>query len=196
LLRLAVIALCAAAALSGCNGDGSGEDAESSAPTTVATTTPGGLTTPGTVVALGKPATVVWTQGGQHTSRVALRVRSVKEGKVADLAQFTLNNAVKTSRVYYVRVHVSNVGRGDIGGAFLSVYGKVSPRLVVPPVTFGSTFDKCSYRPLPKAFGHGRTADVCVVLLAPHRARISAVEWRGASGRLAAGVEPVSWRVG
>ena len=35
----------------------------------------------------------------------------------------------------------------------LALFGKVSDTLVVRPVTFGSTFAKCNYGPLPAKFG-------------------------------------------
>ncbi len=144
---------------------------------------------PGDELALGQRTLVTWRAGKTRQSQVSLRVTKVERGKIADLRQFPLTDPAKASSVYYVWVGVTNTGSGDLGGAQLTLYGKVSDRLVVPPVTLNSPFERCSNPPLPKRFTRTATARVCLVLLAPHHGRISQVQWRG----IPAG--PVSWLV-
>jgi hypothetical protein len=115
----------------------------------------------------------------------------VQKGSAKDLAEFDLNKAARESGVYYVRATVRNVGHGDLGGAFVKLYAKVSDTLVVQPVIFGSTFAKCNYEPLPKPFGAGKHADVCMVMLAPEHGTVSTVEWRFTGH--ASDQPPISW---
>ncbi len=162
------------------------------APTTSATptTAAGGTTLPGTRVRVGKPVKLDLTADASHTSKIALTVTSVSRGKIKDLRQFSLGDAARASTVYYVAAVVKNVGRGDLSGRRLTLYGKVSHDLVVPPVLFSTTFQRCDDRPLPGKFRRGAKTHLCMVMLAPKHGRISAVEWRGTRG-----AEPISWVV-
>jgi hypothetical protein len=171
---------------SGGDGDGSGT-ADSSAP---ATTAADGTTLPGTKLGLGESAVVRFAPDAKHDSTIDLVVDSVREGTIRDLDEFTLTAAAKSSTVYYVKLSVENLGRDDLAGEFVPVYGKVSESLVVQPVTFGATFGKCDYKPLPKKFTKGKRTSTCVVLMAPKHGTVSTIEWRGPDG-----VEPISWSI-
>jgi hypothetical protein len=177
-----VLAMCVLPIASCGGGDDSSPTSESSSDT------PGGLTAPGANLAVGDAATVAF-KAGKRESKIKLKVVGVQTGKVKDLREFDLRNAARQSGVYYVRATVQNVGHGDVGGALVKLYAKVSDTLIVQPVLFGSTFGKCNYQPLPKPFKAGKRADVCMVMLAPRHGSVSAVEWR--SG----GDAPISWEL-
>jgi hypothetical protein len=180
------LALCGAM-LSACSG---GDDSPEPAPTSSAA---GGLTAPGTSLGIDDAATVDFTAGAKRQSKVKVTVTRVQHGSVKDLGDFDLDNAARQSGVYYVRAAVRNVGHGDLGGSFVKLYAKVSDTLVVQPVIFGSTFGKCDYKPLPKPFGRGKRADLCMVMLAPRHGAISAVEWRFGGDQV--DQEPISWEL-
>jgi hypothetical protein len=181
-----VLAVCAG--LVGCGG---GDDDSNTEPDPSSGLV-GGVTAPGTALRLGEAATVALAHGGRR-SNVEITVEKVQHGAVKDLREFDLNAAARKSGVYYVRASVRNLGNGSAGGAFVTLYGRVSDTLVVQPVIFGSTFGKCDYKPLPKPFGPGKRADVCLVMLAPSNGTISAVEWRFAGQR--ADDPPISWEL-
>jgi hypothetical protein len=168
--------------VAGCSGD---DSSDPPAPTTDAN----GLTAPGTSLGLGDAATVDF-KAGKHESEIKVTVNHVQKRSVKDLSEFQLKNAARQSGVYYVRASVRNSGSGDLGGAFVKLYAKVSDTLVVQPVIFGSTFGKCDYRPLPKPFKAGKRADVCMVMLAPKHGTVSAVQWRFAGDQA-----PITWEL-
>lgn len=189
--RLPALLACAVLA-AGCGGGG---EATSQVTTTAAdetsgTLSPNGTTTAGAVLRLGDKAVVRWRADKAHESRIGLTVNAARRGAVRDLKQFTLDRAARGSSVYYVSVDLVNLGRGDFSGQLLTLYGKVSAELVVPPVRFASSFDRCDYAPLPDTFRSGSKTHVCMVMLAPRHGRISAVQWRPAPTS-----EPISWRV-
>ncbi len=169
----------------------SSSDSSDETPTSAsrsATTLDNGTTAPGTEMKLGKTATVRYNANAKHGSLIELRVKSVKRGKIKDLKDFDVSGPAKTSNVYYVRASVKNVGKGDLSGQMLTLYGQVSEDLVVPPVEFGSTFKRCDYDPLPKEFKKSKQAKVCLVFLSPKAGKISEVQWRPADDS-----GPVSW---
>jgi hypothetical protein len=182
--RCAALVLCATL-LAGCSG---GDDAGDDAATTSSTTAADGTTLPGTRLGLGDPAVVRFAPDRKHESTIRLVVRDVEKGEVRDLREFSLNDAARSSNVVYVDLSIENVGGGDVGGEFVTVFGKASKSLVVRPVTFGSRFGRCDYRPLPEKFGKGDRVRTCVVLLAPDHGRISDIEWRFPDDQ-----QPISW---
>jgi hypothetical protein len=188
-----LVVLLTGALVAGCSGDKpttSSASSPSTARTAAASKGPAATAKAGTVVKLGQPAVVRWHAGVAHDSLVAITVTGVKRGAIADLDQFALNRAAHTSNVYYVFVVVRNVGTGNLSKRHLSLYGKVTPHLVVPPVRFTLPFPRCDDRPLPAHFTRNARARVCLVMLAPRHGTISSVQWR--SHRLP---QPVSWRL-
>jgi len=154
------------------------------------TTAPDGTTLPGTKLAVGEWALVRYEPNPKHRALLALTVTLVVRGKVGDLEQFNLDDETKRSSVYYTTLTVRKVGGGDVSGERVTLYGAVSKRLVVPPLTFGSTFQRCDYQPLPKRFRTDDKTTLCMVMLAPKGGKISEIQWRPAGGE-----EPISWRV-
>lgn len=185
--------------LTGCTASGeTPQSQESTTPATSApvtttpsgTTAPDGTTVPGTKLSVGERALVRYEPNPKHRALLALTVTKVVRGKVADLEQFNLDDETERSSVYYTTVRVRKVGGGDVSGERLAVYGAVSKRMVVPPVTFGSTFQRCDYQPLPRRFRTDDKTTLCMVMLAPKGGKVSEVQWRPAGGE-----EPISWRV-
>jgi hypothetical protein len=188
-LRFVGASLATVLLVAGCGGgdDKAGDTAESS----VSTTTEDGMTTPGTALQLGQPATVAYpakVPDRDPISTIEVTVTGVKKGSVKDLSQFTLPDRAKNSGVYYVSAVVKNVGKGNLSGRSLVLYGKASDTLVVPPVRFGSTFARCDYQPFGKNFTQGKQTKVCMVMLVPDKGTISDVQWRGPDN-----AEPISW---
>ena len=85
---------------------------------------------------------------------------------------------------------MTNLGPDNLSGKKITLYGKVSDDLVVPPVVFGSSFPTCDYTPLPPKFKKNKTAKGCMVMLAPKHGKISEIQWRPADNS-----EPISWKV-
>ncbi len=191
-VRVPLVAAVAVAvvAAAGCTGSGSGdEETTPSTSSSPVTTAEEGLTAPGTELKMGESATVRYTANAKHDSLIKLRVISVNKGKIKHLKNFDLTRSARRSNVYYVKARVKNVGEGDLGGKPLILYGAVSDKLVVPPVEFESTFNRCDYEPLPKKFEEKhKGATVCLVMLAPKHGKISEVQWRPADN-----AEPISW---
>ncbi|MBA2446301.1 MAG: hypothetical protein H0V49_13370 [Nocardioidaceae bacterium] len=154
----------------------------------VATTAPDGTTLPGTELAVGERAVVRYEPDRKHRAVLAISVAKVVRGKVQDLEQFNLGEDTKRSSVYYTTLKVRKLGGGDVSGEWVTVYGAVSKTMVVPPVTFASTFARCDYQPLPSRFRTGEKATLCMVMLAPKRGKISHIQWRPADGSA-----PISW---
>lgn len=182
LRRLAALTVALGCAVSA-TACGEGDDVSGGTPPEdTATTTDGGLTKPGTDVEFGKAATVAFTSDAGRASTIEVAVTGFNRGSMKDLADFKVPERAQDSNVYYVQATVENVGDGDLAGASLVLYGEVSENLVVPPVTFGSTFKRCSYQPFEKPFKTGARAKVCMVMLAPDKGTIGAVQWRGTEG--------------
>lgn len=184
--RLATALVAAVALLAtSCGGDDDSSD-DVQAPTSTAPSVPEGITPPGETFNLGDTATVVYPNA-KRASRIELSVTKVRRGKLKDLSQFDLDRDTRKSTVYYVDAKVRNVGRGDLSGQPLTLFGKVSDQLVVQPAVFGSPYPPCNYHDFPKKFTAKRTTNVCMVMFAPQHGKISEIQWRGADS------EPIAW---
>lgn len=158
--------------------DGASKPTVSAPTTTKPTANPDGTTLMGTVLAVGKPATVRYRVNPRRDSVLAIRVVKVRRGRLRDLRGFTLGPRARSSSVYYAWVKVRNVGTGDLGGRLLSLYAKVTDSLVVPPVSFGSAFPRCRDPHLHRPFRKNARATLCMVFLAPHHGKVTQVQWR------------------
>ncbi len=190
--RMATAAAAAAVLLlAGCSNslpESAGNDTLPS-PTKDSSTLRNGTTSPGTELDIGRTAVVRYRANPRHDSRISLTVTKVREGKIKDLKRFNLNAPARRSTVYYVSARVRNTGTGDLSRQPITLYGKVSDKLVVPPVEFGTTFGRCDHEPLPEKFGKGDRARVCMVMLAPRHGKIREVHWRPGKP------EPIAWTV-
>ena len=194
-MRIAKLATLTAAATllvastAGCSG-GSDDDTGPTTTTQAATTNADGTTVAGTELKIGDAAVVPFEADKKNTSQIKLAVFKVEKGKIADLDRFELNSKAKKSTVYYVHTEVKNLGPEPLSGKQVTLYGKVSDDMVVPPVVFGSTFPLCDYEPLPKTFKKDKVTKGCQVMLAPTHGKISEVQWRPSDNS-----EPISWIV-
>ncbi len=179
--------------LTGCNGaDRNSAPAESSTPTKSApqTSVSAGPARPDTSLAIGDRAVVRFPTDRTHRSRLAVTVTKVARGRLKDLDQFDLDRKSNNSSVYYATVKVRKLSGSDVSGEPVTLYGAISETVVVPPVTFGSTFKRCDYQPLPPQFANGDKTTLCMVMFAPRRGKISEIQWRPADSS-----DPTSWRV-
>lgn len=187
--RWATAAVLGVLVLSGCSGSDSPDKPPKPTPTTAATTLDDGTTAPGAVLKIGDVAKLRFAADAKKNSLIALKVTSIRKGKISALDDFDLDAQNKKSNIFYVTVTVKNIGDGDLSGRPITLYGKVSADLVVPPVEFGSTFKPCDYQPLPKGFKKSKRATVCIVMFAPKKGTITTVEFRAADN-----ADPISWR--
>ncbi len=185
---VAVAAVVVSVGLAGCGG--SGGDPKPT-PTTVAPTTgDDGTALPGTELKLGKQAVLRFKADKKHKSLIKLAVTKVKKGKLKDLERFELNDQARKSTIYFVSTKLENLGPDTLSGAKITLYGRVSDDLVVPPVVFGSSYPTCDYTALPKKFKKGKSAKGCMVMLAPKHGKISEIQWRAPDNS-----QPISWIV-
>jgi hypothetical protein len=189
LARAAAVAATGLALVTGCSGGASPSAGPSSVtrsssvePTTPSVSVGPGTTAPGTRLPLRAQAIVRFRASRRHNSLIALRVNRVRTGRLKDLALFKLTPALRRSSIYYVHATVRNIGKGNLSGQKLVLYGQVSDTLVVPPNVLTLSFKPCNYRPLPAHFTHGKVASVCMVMMPARHRKITAVQWRPADG--------------
>lgn len=158
--------------------DGTTKPTSSTPTSSKPTANPDGTTLMGTRLAVGKRATVRYRVNPRRASVLAIRVVSVRHGRLRDLRGFTLGPRARASSIYYARVKVRNVGTGDLGGRRLSLYAKVTDSLVVPPVSFGSAFRRCHDPHFHRPFRKNARATLCMVFLAPRHGKVIEIQWR------------------
>ncbi len=137
------------------------------------------LTAPGTNLSFGDTATVVFEPTKNSGTVLKLTVKSARRGKLSDFKAFTLDDAYKRkAHYYYVDVTVKNVGEGDVGGVPVPLWGVNGDNVLLPAVSFTTTFKKCPSKPLPKKFGPGDKVSTCLVYLSPDKGSLEAVSYR------------------
>ncbi|KRF00018.1 hypothetical protein ASG88_11475 [Nocardioides sp. Soil777] len=137
-----------------------GEPTADSAAADVATTEPG------TVLALGDAATVVWRSSADLEGVLELRVDAVREAATADFDGLVASGTVAGAQPYYVDVTVANVGDTDLGGLDVPLYLLDTSDTLGPPWGFEEPFASCRSRPLPRAFTPGDSRSKCLVFFA------------------------------
>ncbi len=177
----AALALAGSLLLTSCGGD-SKDDAKADGtgtptPTSTVTLPPGVvLTEPGTELAFGETATVVYAPTQTLSSIVALTVKRARLGSTKDLKGFDLDTDYKkNANYYYVNVTIENLDDDDLGGRDLLLNGVNDQETLLPPVVFQSAFNKCQGKPLPKVFGQGQKFATCLVFLSPDQGPLTAV---------------------
>ncbi|MDN4163526.1 hypothetical protein [Nocardioides abyssi] len=190
--------------LTACSDDsGDGPDAEgsaspsSSAGTASASATPYlpvpdgvELTPQGSELEVGEEATVAWEPKQDKVGVLSIRVdRLEKTSFKESFGGWQLDAATKKSNPYFVRATVTNAGDTDLGGLRLQpLYIVDGNNTLVEHSSFASTFDPCPSAPLPKKFGPGKEAEVCLVYLAPGKGELTAVSFRPTQE-----FNPVTW---
>ena len=104
----------------------------------------------------------------------------MRQGSLADLAGYQLDDATKASTPYYVSVAVKNVGSGDVGGSPIPLYlaDSETPPLLINSSSFNNSFKTCPSQALPASFAAGASASTCLVYLAPNHGTMSAISFR------------------
>ena len=180
-----------------CGGGGEGEDeaagTDDSTPTDTATpdetaTVDDGLTDPGTELDLGEVATFTWQPKRNLEGRLELSVDRADLTTMKDFQAYKVSKRDAKATPYYVHVTVKNVGETNMSGVDLPLYLDDGSNVLTPSARFTAAYKKCPSTPLPKKFGPGKEASLCLVYLAPQRAELSAMIVRPDEQ-----VAPISW---
>jgi hypothetical protein len=199
LLSLVAVTTATAVTLAGCSsgddtkGAGSGTSSGTASPSPSSTVkVPGGtkLTDQGSKLSYGDSARVIFEPGRGRGSVLQLTVRKVQQGSLKDFTGFILDDAYKKkASYYYATVRVKNLGRGNVGGVPVPLWGVNDTNTLLPAVNFTTSFRKCPSTPLPKSFGAGKTVNTCLVYLAPDKGRLVSVSYRPSQE-----YNPITWK--
>lgn len=179
--------------LSGCGGES--KDKPSAKPSTDLpqgnVKVPAGLTLTkaGTGLQFGQPAHVAYEPNTRRSSVLSLTVNSVTAGKLSDFGAYQLNDRAKTSRPYYARFTVKNIGTGDLSRMAVPLFAVSNSNALVQPSTFNNTFKTCPSTPLPAGFGAGRSFRGCLVYMVPEKGTLVEMSYRPLQA-----FEPITWK--
>lgn len=200
------LALASSFALSGCQDNSasagpSSSTKPSSAPSAPASSAPaaaptassgdgGQQTPPGTLLQIGRPATVPYTSGSTKGT-LAITVTAIQMGAPSDLAPLKLGDKVKGMVPYYIRYSVKNAGTTDL--SFTSageMKGLLTDGSEAQDVDIIGSFDKCPNNSAPSGFSNGGTYTTCRLSLAPSASvKVAGAEWWGAPYTIGKGVD-------
>jgi hypothetical protein len=156
-------------------------------PTTPATAEASG-TEPGTALSYGDSATLVWQPTASITGELELSVDEVAEQRPSVFDGWLRDDAMTASRAYFVTVTLTNTGEADLAGQAVPVYLRDDNGRLGAPWTLGGDFTACQSGPLPSPFAAGAETEMCLVYLAPDRARIDAMVFEPSEG-----YDPIMW---
>jgi hypothetical protein len=161
------LALCVSVGVSGCGGDGGKKPGKAGATKSAGVT----LTPTDTKLKLGKAATIKWVPNQNVTGIAAVTVTEILQGSENDTAKVAVNPRPEGMRLYYVKLHIENVGKTDLGGVSpntLPLHLDEGADLLQQPASIDPKlqFDLCPSTLLPAPFGKGAEADVCLVYVA------------------------------
>jgi hypothetical protein len=192
---LVVTAAVCALALSACSSgkdDKGGSSSGSSSPSPSSTVkVPDNLklTDQGSNLSFGDPANVIFEPSKGRGSVLRLVVKRVQQGTLKDFKGFILDDAYKRRASYfYAIVRVRNVGDSNVGGTPVPLWGVNEANVLLPPVNFTTSFQKCPSKPLPRHFGPGKSLKTCLVYLAPRHGRLKGVSYRPSQE-----FNPITW---
>ncbi|RYB89964.1 hypothetical protein EUA93_21140 [Nocardioides oleivorans] len=171
--------------LAACSGADPGSDAEP-AGTPAAAAASG--TAPGTALSYGDSATLVWQPTSTITGELELSVDTVAEQRPSVLDGWLRDDAMAASRPYFVTVTITNTGAADLGGQAVPVYLRDDDGRLGAAWSFGGDFTACQSGPLPTPFATGAETEMCLVYLAPDRARAEDVVFEPSEG-----YDPITW---
>nr|CAA9339241.1 MAG: hypothetical protein AVDCRST_MAG46-1894 [uncultured Nocardioidaceae bacterium] len=152
---------------------------------------PGGvaLTEAGTELAIGEPASAIFTAGPNRVSTIELTVTRVAKGSMErDFTNFGLTDQQRIQEPYYVTVKVTNTGPAAVGGASLPVRALDSTDTFFPPTSLVGNLPVCQGTPLPKPFETGDSLTTCLLFIAEPDTTVTEIQLRPY-----AGFDPVSW---
>jgi hypothetical protein len=135
------------------------------------------ITDPGSTLRLHTAASVVYTVGERAASAITVAVNQVTKGDVEkDFTFFTLDEKLRDSTPYYVRLSVLNNGPSGLGGVAIPVLAHTSSNTVFPPNELVGTFKPCPTPALPKSFLEGSKANLCLVFLLPKGEKLQTID--------------------
>lgn len=178
--------LVVATALTGCSGGSGTSSSTRHTPTASATTAypsgaPSGtvLTEPGSDLPLGAAATVTWQPRQSLVGTLRLSVDRVERTTYRkSFRDWKVDATKKTFAPYFVHAQVTNVGRVNLGGVGVPLYGESAAAALVEPAVFKERFKPCHPSTLPKPFVAGASASVCLVYLVPDRGQLVGAAFR------------------
>jgi hypothetical protein len=136
------------------------------------------LTDPGAKLAFGEKATVPYQPNERRGSVLELTVLGVTQARLADFAGYVLDERTRASTPYFVRVKVTNVGTGDVGGTDVPLWAVDQDNTLVHSSTFTNAFHRCPSTALPTSFAPHATVDTCLVYLLPDHGTLTATSFR------------------
>lgn len=137
------------------------------------------LTDPGTKLHFGDSAKVAFQPHRGTGTVLRLTVKSARHAARRDFRNFILDDPYKKrARYYYVDVRVANLGKTDVGGSGIPLWGVDGHNTLLPAVSFTTRFKPCASQRLPKRFAPGDTLHTCLVYLSPRHGTLSAVSFR------------------
>lgn len=145
-------------------------------------------TAPGTSLSYGDPATLVWQPAAGTTGELELSVDAVAEQRQSVFEGWLRDEAMAGSRPYFVTVTITNTGAADLGGQTVPLYLRDDSGRLGAPWTLGGDFTACQSGPLPTPFATGAETTMCLVFLAPDRARVADLVFEPSEG-----YDPIRW---
>ena len=135
------------------------------------------ITKGGSTLEVGRSASVVYEVEEQAASAVTVTVNGVKTGDIdKDFTFFSLDEKLKASTPYYVRLSVVNEGPSGLGGVAIPVLAHTRSNTVFPPNELVGTFRPCPNPALPESFLEGAKADLCLVFLLPKGEKLQSID--------------------
>jgi hypothetical protein len=103
----------------------------------------------------------------------------VRHGALSEFEGFILDDAYKRKAAYfYATVTIKNLGRGDVGGVPVPLWGVNQANTLLPAVSFTTRFAPCPSKTLPSRFGAGASLTTCLVYLSPDRGKLTSISYR------------------
>jgi hypothetical protein len=161
--------------------------AASPAASSPAPATAGGLTPPGTHLAVGQTATLGWVPaetdlkpGAHKGMMIQVTIKSIQKGSIADFANVQLDAKQKKDTPYYVKVHFTALGSvappSDSDPA-ITLDGIDDRGQTQSSLIFLGTFQRCDDASAPKPFTKGKSYDTCLTYLVPGGGSIQKMQW-------------------
>ncbi len=194
MIRLCAALLVSLLALAGCGGSEEPSEKPAAKPSVDLPTgnvnVPSGitLTKAGTKLAFGESAKVAYEPNAERGSVLELTVKSARQGTIADLSGYVLDERTSASTPYYVDVSVKNVGDGDVGQTPVPLWAVDATNTLIQASSFTNSFAPCPSTALPATFPPNATVDTCLVYLAPDHGTLTAVSFRPLQA-----FEPIVW---
>ena len=135
----------------------------------------------GTVLKVGRPAIVPYTDPSKPKLKTTIQItpESIVKGSIKDFANIKLDANQKTATPYYMKVLTKNVGK--------SVLSKSRPDLYLngvddrgqreAAIIFFGDFSRCSMSKVPTTLKPGQSYEVCQAFLIAKAGSIVGAQW-------------------